>query len=109
MRLIIGGFAQGKTTYAKERYPGEGEIFDDFHLWFKERIQSGGEPEKEIERIIDESPGIIIVSDEIGSGVVPVSAEDRNYRERLGRCLTELAKRSESVERVFCGLGQRLK
>ncbi|MCR4908374.1 MAG: bifunctional adenosylcobinamide kinase/adenosylcobinamide-phosphate guanylyltransferase [Lachnospiraceae bacterium] len=108
MRLIIGGFAQGKTTYAKRNYGNE-DIFDDFHLWFRSRLNEGGEPEEEISRMIDEHPGLVLISDEIGNGVVPVSAEDREYRERLGRCLNSIAERADSVERVFCGLGQKLK
>ena len=36
-------------------------------------------------------------------------AGEREYRERLGRMLVEIAKRAESVERVFCGIGQRIK
>ena len=108
MRLILGGFAQGKTTYAGRKYP-ESPVLDDFHLWFRRKLQNGEEPEEEIRRMLEKDHSLVIISDEIGSGVVPVSPEDRDYRERLGRCLCGLAREAESVERVFCGLGQRIK
>lgn len=51
----------------------------------------------------------IIISDEIGNGIVPVEAFEREYRERTGRILIQLAQKAEEVERVICGIGQKIK
>ena len=51
----------------------------------------------------------IIISDEIGNGVVPINADDRIYREKYGQLLQELASRSEHVIRIFCGIPEILK
>ncbi|MCI9359862.1 MAG: hypothetical protein HFG65_02690 [Hungatella sp.] len=124
MRLVIGGYAQGKLSYVLRTYRlDEGQVvssempegtnktvvFNHLHSWVKERILAGGNPERELETMIERWTDCILISDEIGNGIVPLEAGEREYRERLGRMLVEIAKRAESVERVFCGIGQRIK
>lgn len=55
------------------------------------------------------NPQLILVSNELGYGVVPMEKSDRMWRETVGRICTELAKEAEEVVRVVCGLGMRLK
>ena len=50
-----------------------------------------------------------MICDEVGCGVVPVEKEEREYREQVGRMQIVLAKASESVERVICGIAQKIK
>lgn len=69
----------------------------------------GGVPEDEIESYLDDNENCIIICDEIGNGIVPIEPFEREYRERVGRILVQLAKRAEGVERVICGIGQRIK
>ena len=42
----------------------------------------------------------------IGKGI---SAEDRKWRETVGRMNTQLAAQAETVERIFCGLSMQLR
>lgn len=127
MRLVIGGYAQGKLDYVlRGCVPGtytvwDGElpqedcgqekavILDHLHNWIKQRITDGESPEEEIIMFVDKHPDCVILCDEIGNGIVPVDAFEREYRERTGRIMTELAGRAEEVDRVICGIGQRIK
>ena len=127
MKLVIGGYAQGKLNYVlqnngQENYivwdgtiladalsEGKVVIINHFHNWVKERIMQGGFPEKEILAFLEKYPDSIIISDEIGNGIVPIEAFEREYRERTGRMLVELAGRAKEVERVICGIGQKIK
>ena len=108
MILVIGGVAQGKTSYVKKNYPDR-KYFDDFEDWFKEKLISGGKPEEEAEKYMEENPEAVIICDEVGCGVVPTGAFDREYRERLGRCLIKIAEGSDRVIRIFCGAGTVIK
>lgn len=127
MKLIIGGYAQGKLHYVLARYdldadmvwdgelpekaaaPGKTVVIHHFHHWVKNRMLDGGRPEEEILSFVERYPDCVIISDEIGNGIVPMEALEREYRERTGRILVELAARAEEVERVICGIGQRIK
>lgn len=129
MELYIGGYAQGKLAYVKKIHEGQelqivdgaqaakkrpepaGErvVFDHFHLLVQELLKRGGEPEVFTEELISSFPDCIVISDEVGNGIVPMKAEEREFRERTGRILIRLAEKAERVERVLCGLGQRLK
>ena len=40
---------------------------------------------------------------------MPVDDFDREYREFHGRVMTELAEQADFVERVVCGIPQRIK
>ena len=72
-------------------------------------MKAGRETEGLAGELIRKNPGILLVSDEIGYGVVPVDAFDRAYRERVGRICTELASFSKKVVRVVCGIGTVIK
>lgn len=127
MKLIIGGYAQGKLNYVLQKYGMEtsriwdgevpenlGEqrdtvIINHLHHWIKSRIARNGCPEEEILAFVKKHPDCVIISDEVGNGIVPAEAFEREYRERTGRILVELAKRAEEVERVICGIGQKIK
>ena len=51
----------------------------------------------------------IFIFRDIFCGVVPMSKEERAWREATGRVMQYLAGRADRVSRVFCGLEQRLK
>ena len=55
------------------------------------------------------NPDIVVVSQEVGYGVVPMDAFDRKYREAVGRVCTGLASKSKKVTRVVCGIGTVIK
>ena len=61
------------------------------------------------EKLIEKNPEVILISDEVGYGVVPVDAFDREYREAVGRTCTRLASFSSRVTRVVCGVGTVIK
>ncbi|MBQ2936470.1 MAG: bifunctional adenosylcobinamide kinase/adenosylcobinamide-phosphate guanylyltransferase [Lachnospiraceae bacterium] len=126
MRLVIGGYAQGKFSYVMERYgiqeavvldgtmemttmSQKNVVINHFHKWVKGCLEKGRNPDLMLEEFLENNPNCIIISDEVGNGIVPMEPFEREYRERLGRCLIELAKKAESVERVICGIGQKIK
>ena len=84
-------------------------IIKHLHHWVKRRILEGGCPEEEILSFAEKFSDCIMISDEIGNGIVPVDPAEREYRERMGRILIRLAGMAEGVERVICGIGQTIK
>ena len=139
MRLYIGGYAQGKLRRAAERFPDfrilQGEtdelpedagnfIFNHFHLWFRRHFLKGEDPVRLLDTILGTGAkeaskngsadchggrDFVIIADEVGCGIIPAEEQDRAYREALGRCLILLAEKAEEVQRVYCGLSERIK
>lgn len=136
MKMVIGGTFQGKLAYAKEHYQIESGWVDGasceaealcscngvfhFHELIRKMIQNRGEASAWVTKAEDEAeafaawlyeknPEIVIVTNELGYGIVPMDRFDREYREMTGRICTALARRSEEVVRVACGLGMVLK
>lgn len=127
MKLVIGGTAQGKLEYVLLKHdvqknmvwdgvlPNDRElngnivIINHLHQWIKNCMVSGGCPEDEIMSFLDCNEDCIIICDEIGNGIVPIDPFEREYRERTGRILVQLAMRAEEVERIICGIGQKIR
>lgn len=75
-----------------------------FHKYI-ERLLSEGEDISELAKQLKEkNPDLILVTDEIGYGIVPMDPFLREVRETTGRICTELAKDAKSVIRVVCGI-----
>lgn len=132
MKLVIGGRAQGKLNYVLQHmtdenyqiydgvFPDEGELFNltkknewlivnHFHKWVNKELKENRNPEEELEAFLKKGVRFVIISDEIGNGIVPVDAFERDYRERTGRMLIKLAEQADEVVRVLCGIGQTIK
>ena len=125
MELIIGGAYQGKTEYAKAAFGlNDGDIFvcdKDGSIDFSKRcishiecfsfwcVEHGIEPADYFFEHAENAENLIVISDDISCGVVPIDKTERAWREANGRLLIRLSKESEHVTRVFCGLSQRLK
>lgn len=87
-------------------------ILNHLHLWVRDLLDEGMEEEKIQTTIlswIKSNPDAIVICDELGNGIVPIKKQERVWREQTGRLMIELAKKAERVERILCGLGQRLK
>lgn len=117
MRLIIGGTGQGKLAYANEHYAGE-IIIDKIHEMIWQDMQEN--PDGEVaffeekwkatfDGMMESMPMLCFICDEVGMGIVPMTKLERNYREVVGHVCTYLAEKAESVERVICGLGEKIK
>ena len=122
--IIIGGAFQGKTQYATKIYPGL-ELTDGFNCPLEEiencvavnefdsftrRWLLEGRTKEALLTMLENNRNLqLLISDEIGYGLVPIDDFEREYREFHGRVMTELAEKADGVERVVCGIPQRIK
>ncbi|MDO5336254.1 MAG: bifunctional adenosylcobinamide kinase/adenosylcobinamide-phosphate guanylyltransferase [Eubacteriales bacterium] len=124
MELIIGGAYQGKRALAEKLHPeimwisGESctmeelircQGVDGFQKVIRRELQEGRNPEALAQALIEKNPGIVLISEEVGYGVVPIDAFERSYREAVGRTCTRLASACTRVTRVICGIGTVIK
>lgn len=124
MEMIIGGAYQGKAAYAKAQFPDVdwkfgGEITEaellkaagvlGFQEYIRQALKAGEDLTGLAEKLAQQDPDAILVSEEVGYGIVPADAFERQYREAVGRVCTALAAKSSRVTRVVCGIGTVLK
>lgn len=101
--LIVGGAAQGKSSFARKLSP-ETEIVDNLHHIVKMAMQEG-RPVPKAESFV----GKTVVCNELGCGVVPMDAFERDWRENTGRLCCDIAAKADRVYRVCCGIPQCIK
>ena len=131
MVLITGGAYQGKTDFAKEvicekngtvleekiadggladkEQMKEAVLITNLHSWIARLLREEKDPQKEMEEVLKKNPDVILEVNELGCGIGPVDAFDRNWREVTGRICCRLAKQADAVYRVFCGIGTKIK
>ena len=109
MKLYIGGAWQGQEELARHENP-EGAIFSDFHETIRAAVLTDGLDPREFARhFCAAHPDAVVVANEVGAGVVPMTAEDRAFREAVGRALCIVAQSAQQVTRCVCGIGVRIK
>ena len=108
MVLVIGGAGSGKLDYVKSLGYSQDEIADGlidercvvYHLQNIVFDDPDHAPEL-LEALLGKE---VVVCDEVGSGIIPLSARDRQAREATGRLCIQLAARATRVVRLVCGI-----
>lgn len=110
MILVIGGAYQGKKAFAMQLASEMSyEVIDRFQDCVRKQMEEEIPLEPFLEALLKKNPHTIIVMDEVGYGIVPMKAQDREYREWVGAAGQFLAKEAEKVYRVMCGIGVQIK
>lgn len=124
MKLIIGGAYQGKRDFAVSTFNlKETDIFTcsgeniDFSAPCIDKIEeftfacvkAGKEPAELFRANRERWQNSVLICQDIFCGVVPVDADQREWRQATGRLCQYLSREAEQVSRIFCGLEQRLK
>ena len=93
----------------KELQEFENPVIDHLHLWVRKCLEQQADVKQLSDQMLEAYPGLIFICDEIGNGIVPMDALERDYREQTGRLQIRIAEKAERVERIVCGISQRLK
>lgn len=106
MVLVVGGSAQGKYAFAKSLSE---DVVRDLHEQIRVCMEQGEDPWTFTEQVLaSHSQGVITMA-ELGCGLIPTDAFDRDYRETVGRISCELAKKADAVYRICCGISVQIK
>jgi adenosyl cobinamide kinase/adenosyl cobinamide phosphate guanylyltransferase len=111
MILIVGGIASGKRTFAAELgYPArdmaDAVIDDRPALRNAQELVRHAEVEDVFPLLMEKD---LVIAEEVGSGVVPATHEDRAWRDRAGHLSMRLAEHADAVVRMVCGIPVVLK
>ena len=88
-------------------------VVDCLTLWLSNLMHNGLDPEREITRLLDaigESPArLMLVSNELGLGIVPATPLGREFRDEQGRLNQRIARFADRVILLVAGLPLALK
>jgi adenosylcobinamide kinase/adenosylcobinamide-phosphate guanylyltransferase len=112
--LEVGGGELDAVLGAAEQW--DAVLLDSLTLWVSARMLSGeseGETLEAFDRFLEDAKTLathfILVSDEVGLGVVPESDAGRRFRETLGLVNQRAATVAEEVHLCVAGIGVRIK
>ena len=129
MTVVTGGRYNGKLEHVMQAYnvsrdqildlqdhdPEEASSLMEsyrvlYHLesYIRKSNEAGMDASGQIMEYADRHPECIIICDEVGSGVVPVSAEEDSWRETVGRIMCSLTKQAGGITRVTCGIAEKI-
>ena len=106
MKLVVGGVHQGKTAFA---HTLSEHVCDDLHRLIREWMQSGEDLQEQVAQIVKAYADGVVTVAEVGCGLVPMDAFEREYRETVGRSSCGLAAQAGEVYRITCGIAVRIK
>ena len=112
--LELGGGELHAVLEAAQRW--EAVLFDSLTLWVSARMLDSEDDERIFEAFDRFLEGasvlatpLILVSDEVGLGVVPESDAGRRFRDVLGLVNQRAAAAAEEVHLCVAGIGHRVK
>jgi hypothetical protein len=126
MIFVTGGFAQGRLDYVlKEFNLGYSDVFDAEKKHISEfdgekviyraeeivtqLLAQNKEIQTESNLICEKLKNCIVISQEVGCGIVPADEYERRWRETVGRMNCIFAEKSDAVFKICCGIAVKLK
>ena len=124
MHVFIGGAYNGKTDYVRRwigdkaacfctmdttatAQPDETLIIGDVHGWLMRTDKTEAEARDAVHEI--SGPNTIFILTEVGRGIVPLDANERDLRDRCGRLYQQLFAEATSVTRIWYGIPHTIK
>ena len=109
--LEVGGGDLGVTLEVAERW--KAVLLDSLTLWVAARIPGREGTLEALDRFLEGAMGLatpfILVSDEVGLGVVPESEVGRTFRDTLGLVNQRAAAAAEEVHLCVAGIATRIR
>ena len=114
MILVVGGIASGKRTYARSLGFADSDMSEELSsscpvlLDAQELVRS---EDADAASLVDTLAATkqVVLCQEVGSGIVPISRGERDWRDRVGALSKNLAERADAVVRMVSGIPQVLK
>ena len=116
MELVIGGAFQGKLTWALAHYgltmvdicdlAREDPVPDKKIYWHLEALTRR---RGDIAPYLPLFEHAVVITRQVGGGIVPMDGQERAWRERHGTLTQQLARQATHVTHILCGLTEELK
>lgn len=124
MIVVFGGAYCGKLEFVRKKFNIleddiyyfkdeklnlEKNVLSGLHIFVLKCLEKGHEPLEILKKNKEFLKNKIIICDDINSGIVPMEAINRRWREETGKCMQYLITKSDDVYRVFFGIDKKIK
>ena len=108
--LITGGLGAGQESFARSRFPHLAAV-PDIPERVRALMEEGKDPLRQTEQFLvsGKAANAVVLTREVGDGVVPADPFERKLRETTGRVNALLAEASDQVFLMTCGVPLQLK
>lgn len=111
MIFVVGGFSAGKRKFVLDEFGfTQEDVSDDFQtenpVFYGVESLDESELEEAFPLLCEKK---VVIAQEIGCGVIPISKEQREHREMIGRFCCRLAQEAQEVYRLTAGIGRKIK
>lgn len=93
--------------------PGRVLLVDCLTLWLSNLLMAGRDPARDVDALVetltDIAGPVVLVSNEVGQGIVPATALGRSFRDHQGRLNQRVAEACDAVVLVAAGCPVLLK
>ena len=107
MLFVCGPYASGKRSYVRSLGYSDAAMSDEIGsdapvlVDLEQALRAGDLSPEDFECVLSKD---VVIMCEVGGGITPLDPEDRAWRDRVGRCAQELARRADRVCRLVCGI-----
>ena len=110
MIFITGPLYSGKKTFAAQLLHCTEQQLSQYAVWDVQQLAADCASADDLAALADRLAVYpVLIATEVGGGVVPVDAFEREWREAAGRAACRIAACSKEVYRMVCGIPQCLK
>lgn len=111
MIFVIGGFASGKRKFVLDHLGFSDDdvscdVFSEKPVFFGVESLENQDLDRVFSLLCEKK---VVISQEIGCGIIPLAREQREQREAIGQLCCRLAQEAEEVYRLTAGIGRKIK
>ncbi|MEI3187296.1 MAG: bifunctional adenosylcobinamide kinase/adenosylcobinamide-phosphate guanylyltransferase [Lachnospiraceae bacterium] len=84
------------------------DLILNLHAFVRSVMKVGGDPRVFTRELLESAPEIVTI-DEVGCGIVPIDAFEREYRDEAGVAGQLFASHADQAFRTICAIPQRIR
>ncbi|MGM7701567.1 bifunctional adenosylcobinamide kinase/adenosylcobinamide-phosphate guanylyltransferase [Pseudalkalibacillus sp. Hm43] len=92
-------------------------VLEGLENWIRHEVMRQDQPEFYWEQLLERwmdwerqtTKQMILIGTDITKGIVPISSEERNWRDLTGRCYQQISKHASRVDLIWYGIHQTIK
>lgn len=113
----ISAYSNDSLPEALENISEETIVIEGVETWIRNELLYHKNPLNKWDKLLEdwisfetqENRRLVLIGSDITKGIVPVTREEREWRDLTGRCYQQISTKADRVDLIWYGLNQQLK